>query len=107
MTNMPDRPETWAFLAAWLQVNFPTLYATGLAMALAVAIGVHGGSPLRRTLLESLICGLITLAASNGLGLFGIPMSAAPLFGGVIGMIGAEGIREGLKRLYQRKADSL
>lgn len=106
MSNMPDRPETWAWLSAWLQENFPVLYAAMLAAAIAAARLLHGGSTWRRIGLEALICGLITLAASHGLALFGIPVSAAPLFGGAIGLIGAEGIREGLKRFYNRKADT-
>lgn len=107
MNDMPDRPETWAFFAAWLQENFPALYAALLAAAIAAARLLNGGSTWRRIALEALICGLITLAASNGLGLLGIPASYSPLFGGFIGLIGAEGIREGLKRFYNRKADTL
>ena len=107
MNNMPDRPETWAWLSVWVQENFPMLYAAALAAAISAARALNGGSTWRRIGLESLICGLITLAASNGLGLIGIPVSASPFFGGVIGLIGAEGIREGLKRVYDRKADTL
>jgi len=31
----------------------------------------------------------------------------APFFGGMIGLIGADALRQGLKRFYNRKADQL
>lgn len=107
MKRMPDRPETWAWLAALLEHNFPILYAAALAAAISGSRLMLGGGSLRRICCESLVCGLITLAASHGLSLFGIPLSAAPFFGGIIGLVGAEGVRAGAKRVFERKADQL
>lgn len=107
MQQMPERPETWAMLIAWLEQHHPLVYATALSAALAAARLMYSGGSLRRAAGEGLVCGLITLAVSNGLALFGIPVEFAPFFGGVIGLLGADVIRQGLKRLYNRKADQL
>ena len=107
MPYMPDRPETWAWLLAWLEQHHPLLYAAMLSSVLAAARFIYSGGGIRRALGEGFICGLITLAASNGLSLFGIPIEAAPFFGGMIGLIGADGLRAGLKRFAQRKVDNL
>lgn len=107
MNRMPDRPETWAWLLAWIEHHHPLLYATLLSAVLAAARFIYSGGGIRRALGEGFICGLITLAASNGLSLFGIPLEAAPFFGGMIGLIGADGVRGGLKRFASRKVDTL
>lgn len=107
MPNMPDRAETWAWLVAWLQHHHPLLYAAALSATLAAARLIYSGGSVRRALGEGFICGLITLALSNGLPLFGIPTEVAPFFGGMVGLIGADGVRAGLKRLYNRKVDTL
>lgn len=107
MKRMPDRPETWAWLIAWLEHHHPLLYAAALSASLAAARFIYSGGGIRRALGEGFICGLITLAASNGLGLFGIPLEAAPFFGGMIGLLGAEGVRTGLKRFATRKVEEL
>jgi len=39
--------------------------------------------------------------------LFGIPLSTAPFFGGVIGLLGIEFTRAVAKRHFNRKADQL
>lgn len=103
---MPDRPETWAFLLAWLESHHPLVYAALLSAALAAARLIYTGGSVRRALGEGFICGLITLAASNGLSLIGIPLEAAPFFGGVIGLLGADSIRALLQRIAQRKVDT-
>lgn len=105
--NMPDRPETWALLLAWLEHHHPLIYAAILSGMLAAARFIYSGGSLRRAIGEGFICGLITLAISNGLTLFGIPAEYAPFFGGVVGLLGADFIRDRLKRVAIRKADQL
>ncbi|MDH0894699.1 MULTISPECIES: phage holin, lambda family [unclassified Pseudomonas] len=104
---MPDRPETWAWLGAWLEHHHPLIYAAALSAVLATARFIHSGGGVRRALSEGFICGLITLAVSNGLALVGIPAGYAPFFGGFVGLVGSDAIRHGLKRLYNRKVDNL
>lgn len=107
MNKMPDRAETWAWLATWAQENYPVIYAAALSAAIAGSRLMLGGGELRRIAVESFVCGLITLAFSNGLSLFGIAVETAPFFGGIIGLVGAEGVRAAAKRFFNRKADQL
>lgn len=107
MPHMPDRPETWAWLLAWLEHHHPLVYAALLSATIASARFIYSGGSIRRAMGEGFICGLITLALTNGLPWFGVPIEVAPFFGGVVGLIGADGIRAGLKRLAARKVDTL
>ncbi|MEA1606158.1 phage holin, lambda family [Pseudomonas spirodelae] len=104
---MPDRPETWAWLIAWLEQHHPLIYAATLSTVLAATRFIYSGGGIRRAMGEGFICGLITLAVSNGLALFGIPEQFAPFFGGIVGLLGADYLRIGLKRIATRKADQL
>lgn len=107
MPHMPDRPETWAWLLAWLEQHHPLIYAAVLSALIASARFIYAGGSVRRAVGEGFICGLITLAVSNGLSLFGIPEQFAPFFGGVVGLLGADFVRDRLKRVTIRKADQL
>ena len=107
MSQMPDRPETWAMLLAWIEQHHPLIYAAVLSALLASARFIYSGGSLRRAMAEGFICGLITLAVSNGLALFGIPEQFAPFFGGMVGLLGADFVRSSLKRIATRKADKL
>lgn len=107
MKRMPDRPETWAWLSAWLEHNWPAIYAGLLAAVMGGLRIIYGGGTWRRVILESLMCGLAALSASHGLALFGIPLSTAPFFGGVIGLLGIEFTRAVAKRHFNRKVDQL
>lgn len=94
-------------LLAWLEHHHPLVYAAVLSATLAAARLIYSGGSIRRALGEGFICGLITLALSNGLPLFGMPPEVAPFFGGMVGLIGADGVRAGLNRLAARKVDTL
>jgi len=107
MKRMPDRPDTWAWLAAWLEQNWPTLYAGILALIIAALRIMYGGGTLRRMVIEAPLCGTLALAASHGLALLGIPTSTAPFFGGVIGLLGVEGTRAAAKKFFNRKVEQL
>lgn len=104
---MPDRPETWAFLATWLENNWPGLYA-GLLTALIAALRVvYGGGKLRQLVIEAPLCGFVALSASHGLSLIGIPLTTAPFFGGLIGLLGIEFVRAAAKKTFTRKEGTL
>lgn len=103
---MPDRPETWAWLAAWLEHNWPGLYAGFLAVVIAALRVIYGGGSLRRVAVEAPLCGALALSVSHGLSLIGIPLSAAPFFGGVIGLLGVEVTRAAAKKFFVRKGEA-
>lgn len=106
-TPMPDRPETWAFLATWLENNWPGLYAGLLAVLIAALRVVYGGGSFRQLIVEAPLCGALALSVSHGLSLIGIPLSAAPFFGGVIGLLGVEFVRATAKKVFNRKGEQL
>ncbi|WP_332763125.1 phage holin, lambda family [Pseudomonas koreensis] len=103
MKRMPDRPDTWAWLAAWLEQNWHAIYSGLLAVIIAGLRVIYGGGTVRRMVIEAPLCGALALSASYGLSLLGIPISAAPYFGGVIGLLGVEGTRAAAKKFFNRK----
>lgn len=107
MKRMPDRPDTWAWFAAWLEQNWPTIYAGLLALVIAGLRVIYGGGTLRRMVIEAPLCGALALAVSHGLSLLGIPASTAPFFGGVIGLLGVEGTRAAAKKFFTCKVEQL
>jgi len=68
---MPDRPETYAWLAAWLEANFPAVYAGALALLIAAWRIIYSGGKLRQLLLEAPLCGLLGIGVSYGPALIG------------------------------------
>ncbi|WP_213936831.1 phage holin, lambda family [Pseudomonas sp. dw_612] len=103
---MPERPDTWAWLAAWLEQHWPTLYAGLLALIIAALRIMYGGGTWRRIAIEAPLCGALALAASHGLPLLGVSTSTAPFFGGIIGLLGVEGTRAAARKFFIRKEAS-
>ena len=93
MSHMPDKPDTWLIVIAWLSQHTPALYAAGLAVSLSALRIIYGGGTKKAAFLESLLCGCITLAMLSGFESLGIPQSAAGIVGGMIGLLGVDKIR--------------
>lgn len=53
MKRMPDRPDTWARLAAWLEQNWPAIYSGLLAVVIASLRVIYGGGTVRRMVIEA------------------------------------------------------
>lgn len=107
MNNMPHKDPTLATaLLAWLMDNWPAVYGALLALAIAFLRITYAGGRGRRRLIESLLCGLITLAAATGTHLLGIPQEATPFLGGVVGLLGIDIIRERAKTVFNKKGDN-
>ena len=77
--KMPDKPDTWAALLAWLSQHAPIIY---------------GGGTRRQALLEGALCGGLALTIISGFEFFGVPQSMATFIGGWIGFLGVEKIRD-------------
>jgi lambda family phage holin len=105
MKRMPDRPDTWARLAVWLEQNWPAIYSGLLAVVIGSLRVIYGGGTARRMVIEAPLCGALALSASHGLTLLGIPISAAPFFGGVTGLLGVEGTRAAARKFFTRKVE--
>lgn len=93
-----DRIDVWPWVAGLLQENWPAWYAGLLAIVIAGLRVVYGGGSLRRMAIEAPLCGALALSASHGLSPIGVPLDTAPFFGGVIGLLGVEGIRAAARR---------
>ncbi|WP_349616274.1 phage holin, lambda family [Azotobacter salinestris] len=107
MKRMPDKPETWAWLAAWVQSNWPGIYAGGLAFVIAAFRIAYTGGRLRQLLLEAPLCGFIGLGVSYSTELLGVSPGVAPFFGSMVGLIGVETVRAAARRLLEKKAEQL
>jgi lambda family phage holin len=103
MPNMPDKPDTWALMLAWLNQHAPILYPAGLSFAMAVLRITYGGGSRRQMLVEGVLCGGLTLTIISGLEFFGLPQSMATFVGGWVGFLGVEKIRSIADRLTDFK----
>jgi lambda family phage holin len=102
--KMPDKPDTWVALLAWLNTIAPHLYAFGLSVMIAVLRVVYGGGGRKQMILEGLLCGLVTLALAPLLEWAGLPQSMATFAGGAVGFIGTEKLRDLAIRFGEKKA---
>lgn len=94
-------PTAWAIVLAWITQNVPVIYATGLSVLISALRIVYRGGSRKAVLLESVLCGGITLAMLSGLSLLGLPQEAAAFVGGMVGLLGVDKVR----RLAERFAD--
>jgi len=106
MRTMPDRPETWEALLAWLQSVAPSLYALALSTTIAALRVVYGGGSRRQMMLEGALCGAATLAVVPLLGYLGFPADMAVFVGGFVGFVGVEEIRRLAIKLGERRTDA-
>lgn len=101
---MSDRdPSHFAVLLAWLMDNWPAVYGAVLALAIAFLRITYNGGSGRRRLIESTLCGLITLAAATATQMLGMPQEATPFLGGVVGLLGIDIIRDRAKQMFGKK----
>ena len=104
---MPTKDPTLATaLLAWLMDNWPAVYGALLALAIAFLRITYAGGNGRRRLIESSLCGLITLAAATGTQLLGIPAEATPFLGGMVGLLGMDIIRDRATMMFRKKEDN-
>jgi lambda family phage holin len=105
MNNMPDRPETWAFLATWLEHSFPGIYAGGLALLISIWRIIYSGGKLRQLILEAPLCGMLGIGVSYGPSLIGAPPQAGVFLACMVGFFGVEASRAAAKRVLKRNME--
>ncbi len=104
---MSDRdPSHFAVLLAWLMDNWPAVYGALLALTIAFLRITYNGGSGRRRLIESILCGLITLAASTATQMLGMPQEATPFLGGVVGLLGIDIIRDRAKQMFGKEENN-
>ncbi|HCF4224822.1 TPA: phage holin, lambda family [Pseudomonas aeruginosa] len=101
--KMPDKPDTWAALLAWLSQHAPIIYASLLSWAMAMARIIYGGGTRRQALLEATLCTLITLGLIPVLEWFGLPQNMATAAGVFTGFLGVKKIAEFADRIADWK----
>lgn len=106
MPNMPDKPDTWANLFAWLNDHSPLLCAALLSVVMAGLRIAYGGGTWRQMLVEGAICGCLTVTIISGLEFFGLPQTMSTFVGGWVGFLGVETIRTVADRYLGMKIPS-
>jgi lambda family phage holin len=102
----PD-PTLWASLLAWLHDNGAVMYGAALAVVIAWLRITWQGGRGRRRCIESLLCGAISLAVSNGMEFFfGVPRDCAGFVGGAIGFVGVDVLRHWSLRALLKETNS-
>lgn len=92
-----------AWLLAWADAHWPALYGFILSVVISWLRVTYSGGAIRQRLLESALCGAISLSVMSGLDLLGIPATASGFVGGSIGFLGVEKIREFAGRVLDRR----
>lgn len=107
MPNMPDRPETWAWLSAWLQVHFPAFYAGALALFVAFWRIIYSGGRFRQLLIECPLCGLLGVGVHYGVATLGGSPEAGSFFACIVGLLGIESSRAAAQRIIDKQVEKV
>lgn len=89
---MPDKPDNWVLILAWLSQHSPAIYAAFLSFVMAALRIIYGGGTRRQALLEATICTLLTISLIAVLEYFGLPSNLATPAGIWIGFLGVKKI---------------
>lgn len=103
MKHMSEHADALASLTGWLHSISPALAAVVLSIVTAGLRVIYGGGTYRQMLLESMLCGAVTLALVPLLQWIGMPDNMATFAGGCVGFIGVEELRRLAIRFGQRK----
>lgn len=87
-------PGVWVAIFAWLSQHSQVIYAAVLSISISALRIVYRGGTCKAVLLESVLCGCITLAIISGLSIVGLSQAASAFVGGMVGLLGVEKIRQ-------------
>ncbi len=99
-----DGSNLFAVIIKWFAHHQVAIHAVGLSMLISVVRVVYGGGRARQIALESVLCGLVTVAIIPLLEVLGLPQSMASFVGGCVGFIGVDKLREIAIRFAKNKA---
>ena len=104
--RMPTKdPNLLAFLLDWIAVHQPAIYGFLLSLVTAYLRVMCDGGSRRQRILESMMCGAISLSIMSAIEWFGVPSSASGFVGGMVGFLGVERVRQFAERLIGKKVD--
>lgn len=103
-STVPEKdPNFWAAVSALISLHATQIYAFVLSVGIAGLRVIYGGGTNRQAILESVLCGLVTLSLVPLLAHLGLPDSMATFAGGACGFLGTEKLRELSDRILSRK----
>ncbi|WP_428978752.1 phage holin, lambda family [Brenneria tiliae] len=80
----------WADALNGLKNSWPQLFGAILAVLIRYGMLIYNGTEKKNEWIEGLVCGLLTLAITSSLDMFGLPISVSPAIGGAVGFIGVK-----------------
>ncbi|MFP1759829.1 phage holin, lambda family [Lonsdalea quercina] len=80
----------WADIANSLKNSWPQLFGAILAVLIRYGMLIYNGTEKKNEWIEGVLCGLLTLAITTALDVFGLPITVSPAIGGAIGFIGVK-----------------
>lgn len=100
---MPGRdPNLWHALLAYIATAWPQVYASGLAFVVGLIRSLHAGNPARKSWLEAILCGCLTLTAFPVLHYWGLPADLAAAIGGVVAFKGTEWFGQRADQIFDK-----
>lgn len=103
--KMPNRdPGLWGFVLWWIDAHQTTIYGAFLALVTAYIRVTYSGGSVRQRVLESLMCGAISLSLMSAMEWIGVPTSASGFIGGMVGFLGVDKLRSAAELFLTKKA---
>lgn len=96
----------WVDVWNWMNTNTPLISGALLALAVAFARSRKEGEDLKASLLEAVLCGMLSLGIISAFEYVGLPPNLATLFGVMIGFLGTKKIAEIADAIIGRKIGS-
>lgn len=97
-------PESWKWLASLFTPEVKAALFTIFMAGLRILYENKEGKLLRKVL-ETLLCGALTYAAASGLTFFTLPPGVSICLGGMIGLMGADYVRDKAKRIFEKRIE--
>ncbi|MFC3394242.1 phage holin, lambda family [Brenneria rubrifaciens] len=103
--NIFSWADAYEVILSWWRGDVPT---GGVLLAILIAIlrVAYTGGSWRRMLLESALCGALTLTSIASFEYYSLPKTLTPALGGIIGFIGVKQIRYGILRFINGRSDN-
>ncbi|OWO84000.1 phage holin, lambda family [Photorhabdus luminescens] len=100
---MKNNPDLWTEILQGLKDAWPQI--SGSIAAIIVCYGrlIYDGVDRKNKWIEGILCGALSLCISSALDIIGVPASAAPFAGGLVGFIGVEKLREIAINTFNRR----
>ncbi|MTD37826.1 phage holin, lambda family [Erwinia sp. CPCC 100877] len=102
---MQNIDELFEHTMKWIDDFLPSLYAALIAGSISALMSIYDGKSVVKTVTGALSCGILTLAISGSLELFGLPGNSVTFVGATIGFVGAEKVRDKVLALFNRRTD--